>query len=668
MPTSPFAFAFAGCALAASFALARDTEHASGTPIEGATTPASATADSADVPMREAADNVVTYTLRARLDPVHHTVQGDGTITWKNTSRVAASELWFHLYLNAFKNQRSVFLREPVGRFRGAGLPTDWGTIDVKQLAWVDPDGSETDLWAAAELKRPGDDDETDARVPLPRPVAPGETITLRVSFEDKLPSIVERTGYSGTFHAVAQWFPKLARLEPDGRWAHFPFHHLGEFYADFGTFDVTLDVPEAFTIAATGQVASSSIEAGRRIERRIQSEVHDFAWFAWDQFESMSETIDGVAVTLLHPRGYRVVARRQLAALRAAIPHFGARYGRYPYPILTVVHPPERAFEAGGMEYPTLITTGGAWYGPPGVMSPEIVAVHEFGHQYFYGLLASDEVTWPFLDEGLNSFAEQLALSEMRGPGSLVDLFGLRISDTAAQAVLGNLSAQDERVAKPAFAFESGTRYGHLVYQRTASLLETLRRVYGDARFAATMATYARRHRFSHPTPDDLIATFRETLGDGVASTLHVGLFERGWVDYEVTSVQSSREVEPAGIFDRGGKRETVRAAAADGSYVGSVLVTRRGTLTFPVDIELVLDDGARTRVRWEGDGETLRVPYRGAVPLRGAVVDPDRAILVDERRTNDFASVGGGGGGAKRSAERLFYWVELLVQAVSP
>jgi hypothetical protein len=80
------------------------------------------------------------------------------------------------------------------------------------------------------------------------------------------------------------------------------------------------------------------------------------------------------------------------------------------------------------------------------------------------------------------------------------------------------------------------------------------------------------------------------------------------------------------------------------------------------------VLDDGARTRVRWEGDGETLRVPYRGAVPLRGAVVDPDRAILVDERRTNDFASVGGGGGGAKRSAERLFYWVELLVQAVSP
>src|SRR5262249_36925013 len=144
----------------------------------------------------------------------------------------------------------------------------------------------EADLWAKAELKRPGDDDETDVRVSLPKPVRPGETIQLEMAWDDKLPSIVERTGYEGTYHFVAQWFPKIARLEPDGTWAHFPFHHLAEFYADFGSYDVTLDVPTGYTIGATGPTVESKVDGGRRIERHVQENIHDFAWTAFDRWE----------------------------------------------------------------------------------------------------------------------------------------------------------------------------------------------------------------------------------------------------------------------------------------------------------------------------------------------------------------------------------------------
>src|SRR5262249_38661943 len=154
--------------------------------------------------------------------------------------------------------------------FRGTILPTTWGMIDVEALTWVDG-GEKHDLKARMELRRPGDEDETDARIPLPREIPPGETVTLEVAWKDTLPTIVERTGYDGSFHMVGQWFPKIAKLESDGTFAHFPFHHLGEFYADFGTYDVTVDVPQGFVVGATGPVTETKNEGGRHVERHVE-------------------------------------------------------------------------------------------------------------------------------------------------------------------------------------------------------------------------------------------------------------------------------------------------------------------------------------------------------------------------------------------------------------
>lgn len=622
-----------------------------------------------DEPMAEHAPKVVDYTLRAVLDPDAHTVKGEGTVAWTNPTNTAVKELWFHLYLNAFKNQSSVFMRVPVGGFRGSTVPSDWGTIDVRKLVWVDGENRH-DLSSLLETKRPGDDDETDARVTLPREVAPGETITLEIAWDDKLPSIVERTGYDGRFHMVGQWFPKIAKIEEDGTFAHFPFHHLGEFYADYGRYDVTIDVPEGFTVGATGPLVDARVENGRRIERHVQEDIHDFAWTAWDQFQVRKEAIDGVDVTILYPPRYEDHAERELAAMRFALPHFGARYGRYPYSVLTLVHPPATASEAGGMEYPTLITTGGQSFIPKGVYAPELVTIHEFGHQYFYGLLASNEVKWPFLDEGLNSYAEIDAMTAWKGPASVVDAFGLEIGIAEWGAERARHFVHDEKVAQPAWAFQTGAAYGALVYSRTAAILETLRRVYGDDKLRRAMGTYARRYRFKHPTPDDFLATIGEVMGDEAKENLRAALFDKGWVDYVVTSVSSRRAKPPAGIFDRDGKRETVSAETAEGSgYGGWVLVTRRGSLVFPVEIELVSEDGTRRRVPWDGHDDSIRVPYTGTSPLRAAIVDPDRRVLIDQHPDNDFgAPAGATKGGAPRTLERATFWAETILGAFAP
>src|SRR5262249_39455234 len=149
--------------------------------------------------------------------------------------------------------------------------------------------------------------------------------------------------------------------------------------------------------------------------------------------------------------------AERELAVVKFALPYFGRRYGRYPYPVLTVVHPPANAEEAGGMEYPTLITSFGTWYGPPFVHDVEAVTIHEFGHQYFYGLVATDEQMWPFLDEGVNSFAEEDGLTTMFGDGAAVDFPGLRVNVDAVWRFSSLDAVHNEPVAQPAQAFASG-------------------------------------------------------------------------------------------------------------------------------------------------------------------------------------------------------------------
>src|SRR5688572_15556094 len=176
---------------------------------------------------------VASYTMRARLDESSHTIHGEGTIRWVNTSAVSTDQLYFHLYLNAFKNTETLFNRSPFTRARSGRMPQSFGQISIDSLRareW----GS-IDLAASMEPHSPGDPhDETDRRVQLPASVGPGEALTLDVTWTALLPDIVERTGHSRDFHFAGQWFPKLARLEANGEWAHFAFHPHAEFYSDF--------------------------------------------------------------------------------------------------------------------------------------------------------------------------------------------------------------------------------------------------------------------------------------------------------------------------------------------------------------------------------------------------------------------------------------------------
>jgi hypothetical protein len=290
-------------------------------------------------------------------------------------------------------------------------------------------------------------------------------------------------------------------------------------------------------------------------------------------------------------------------------------------------------------MEYPTLITGDGPWFTPKELLIPEIVTVHELGHQWFYGLVATNEALWPFLDEGINQFAETDAMAAWKGAGSAANLWGLKVGDGAIQAVASNKAVQDEPVAQPAHSFSSGANYGRLVYSRTAAVLDTLKRVYGEDAVGAALGEYARQFRFQHPGPEQFLDVFERAMGPQAAATLRAALFDKGWVDYAVDEVRER-----------------------------SVLVRRRGTLSFPVDVQLVSEDGSTRREHWDGVGDSKVIAASGPSALRSVVVDPDERVTIDANLENNFGASPGGGHGAPRTLERALYWMQLAIQTVSP
>jgi hypothetical protein len=449
------------------------------------------------------------YRIEVRLDPVAHTLAGSASIHLHNFARVALRQLTFHLYLNAFRDARSVFMREGGARLRGTSL-TKPGSITVTRLETAA--GDDLLAGAARELV-PGD--FTQLRVTLPVPLPPKAALDLQVRWTAQLPEIVARSGYAGDFHMLGQWFPKLAKLESDGSFRSFPYHGFGEFYANFADYDCSITVPKRFVIAASGERIEQLERGSERTEHYRARRVIDFAWAADPAFETLSAQVGTTRVQLFAERGYGAALRRQGDVIAKALPYFEERYGRYPYPHLSVVIPPRAGHAASGMEYPTLFASDGPFWALPSWLpdpAQDVVATHELAHQWFACLLANDEVAHPMLDEGLAQWASLDFVRADYAPW--IRLFGFGPFELMRAATLA-------RPRKLPSSLLSADRYnaatlGPAVYARPALVLERIAERKGRPQLRAALERYAESQRFRHPEPDDLFAAFDRVFGRG--------------------------------------------------------------------------------------------------------------------------------------------------------
>ena len=643
-------------------------------------------------------DRVVSYSIDAELNAATHAVEGKQHMTWRNRSDRPVRRVYFHLYLNAFQNNGSTWFTERKvftahGRSRDAAIwkSGEWGWIDLQQirqggvpLKWrfVHPDGGPaTDL--------------TVAQVDLAEPVPAGGTLTLDIDFHSQLPRVVERTGWFGDFNLVAQWFPKIGVLELPGergattpRWNVHEFHFNSEFYADFGLYDVRLTVPDGYTVGAVGKQQGAPQQANGKVTYHfVQGDVHDFAWVAAKGFSSAVSHWQGpgsplVTVRVIYPAEYVASAAPSLRATTDALTYFSQTLGAYPYQTVTVVIPPYNASEAGGMEYPTFFTAEGyaeVERGTSAQYKLDFVNIHEFGHGYFYGILASNEFEEPILDEGMNQYWDDRMLHD-RGQSLHLGtgwMKRLDITPTVGSFMMDRLDARLLHPVDPlgenSWDRLSSSSYG-TVYSRTATAMHDLEQRVGKAAMGRGMRLYYQRWRFRHPSAADLRAALIAGTGDArnVNEIFDQYVYGTAHIDDRVSSIDT-REVLPlAGSFVQAGKRAEVTAVergkriarqradwrkahpqTKDGSgafpWHSTVTVMRDGAPVAQL-LRVKFADGSSRDVRWNDQRRWARFEFSAPTKVVSAELDPAHAVLLDGNKLNDSYATKSDGAAARR------------------
>lgn len=479
----------------------------------------------------------LSYRIDVELDPVGRAVSGTAQIRWRNRWTRPVTSVPLHLYLNAFSHEDTTWMRGvPFRRFdRDDFLKAwedPWGWIDLTSVKQAVPDGAAGGIEAIWQPMSPDDGnphDSTLVGVTLPKPVPPGGELVLTVKWKGRAPVAIARTGCVGGFCLMAQWFPKIAVLEhwkPGGGktgtrppWALRQFHGLTEFYADFADYEVQITVPAGHLVAATGRASDvPTLAPGKQTVTYRQAAVHDFAWLTGPR-DSLAEQTHvhtppirravPVSVRYIVPAGLEHQIPRLRGAVEASLDLMGRRIGPYPYDVLTVTAPPSYAGRTGGMEYPTFITGASAdvkWDRWPwhDVYIPELVAAHEFGHQYFYGLFANDERREALLDEGFNTFFEGEIFHEAYG-GSAGTFLGRRIEAASMRA--SGLARSAKRIrspmgAQPSFLFDASSA-GAQFYPRPATTLATAQAYRSTRVTDLVFKRWYRQRVFAHPTLD---------------------------------------------------------------------------------------------------------------------------------------------------------------------
>ena len=635
----------------------------------------------------EAPRKLVDYAIDVTVDPDKKTVEGSETLKWTNPSDVPVAELRFHLYWNAFRNDRSTFFKESGGQLRDDKADTGkgWGYTDVTSVKW---DGFE--LVKGARFESPDDgnlDDRTVLVVPLPRPVGPGETATLAIAWKAKVPRVYARAGYVRDFFMFGQWFPQIGVYEPKGRrrrtdpgWNCHQYHANSEFYADWGDYRVAITLPERFVVGSAGALVNTKTAGGNKTLTFEQKSIHNFAFTADPRYVLVEDVFDPskdipkdeiarasktlgrseadllagfhkVAIRLYRQPDHRAFDRRHLEAQKWALAWTGLWAFPYPYAQVSIVDPPEDGLGASGMEYETIYTTLSLkflsrWPLDRYVL-PEMVTIHEFTHGYWMGLLASNEFEESWMDEGINTFTEFVMVD--RKYGRLQEFPpGIGFTDEEGNRSQAALTQDHDPILSNAWKYANGASYGRNSYPQPGTTIQQIRNLLGEEAFWRAFRGYAERWRFDYPTSEDFFDAMRAPGNPLVKELIPKTWYGRGWVDFSILDASTRPDDGFTGFddadkpvnFDPDPRKKPKKKSDEKkhkGPWQSLVVVGRDGDIEMPANIVLTFKDGQTVNRTWDGASGWIKYSVTSSSPLVKAEVDPERRVVLDRNPWNN-------------------------------
>lgn len=480
------------------------------------------------------------YTINVILDDAKHTLKGHLRLEYINNSPDTLSFIWFHLWPNAYKNEQTAYAKQV---FRDKDGAKRWR--EMKDKGYIDSLAFTANNQV---LKTQPDKDHIDiVKVMLPQPLTPSEKIIIETPFFVKIPTYSSRSGHIDQSYIICQWYPKPAVYDRKG-WHPIPYLDQGEFYSEFGSFDVTISLPSSYVVGATGTLQNAdelaiykqlghsnnnddrkvkryqATQTGNKSLRYTGSKIHDFAWFADKDFIIRYDTAQISAdnsidvFTYGYEKGNRHW-RKSVSYVEDAIRNYSAWIGEYPYPVAQAVEGPKNVM-SGGMEYPmiTLITS-------PEAGEPELdgVIAHEVGHNWFYGILASNERQHAWLDEGINTYYQFRYEAIKYRANSMIGEIPEEVKSRSLQDFLAAIymamtqAPMKDPIEMPSQDFKDKETYGLVVYVKTAIWLFLVDSGLGPGTLDSIIKSYYDKWKFKHPYPEDLKAEFETRLNRNV-------------------------------------------------------------------------------------------------------------------------------------------------------
>lgn len=624
------------------------------------------------------------YDINVTLDDRNKTLQANQSVRFSNQSPVPIRTLRFYLYFNAFKNTESTFLKG-TGQIFGQGFVNrqaqEWGWVEVEKIErenGADLSGNLHYVW-------PDDGntgDQSVLEVVLDKPLLPGETAVFKLQWRAQVPKTIARAGYSKDFYLFCHWFPQLGVFEKNkaGEWdwnCH-QFFRNTEFYADFGVYDVHITTGQQFVLGASGCLVDEKDNGnGTKTWHYHAEDVIDFAWSIYPRFTVQEERWKDVQIRLLIAPEHAALGARYRYALRFALEYLEQHVGKYPYPSITVVDPPFHGLRSGLMEYPTLITVGTFYGMPSGIRTMESLVVHEFVHQYFMGMVASNEKEEAWLDEGFVTYFEDRIIDAAFGKKhALIDFLGCHFDNRELTRLEYTTMANPREgiVARPGWLF-SESNFKALIYSKPATTLRTLQAFLGDTKMDHLIQTYFERWKFRHPRGRDFMAVLQEELQTEQDTLLAKQLYElvetsiyRAVVlDYAVTHLSNEILPAPQGIFGPNAGAATYRDGSGQSSMLSKVEVQRKGDWVFPVEVLVAFEDGSQQTLHWSGEEGKKVFEFTGGPKVVSAQIDPQHKIGLDVDLNNNSLTLQPDTTAPWKYAAKTIFWIQNLFQTLS-